>query len=270
MTTTTTHNVELVLITPELAHEYLGQNTHNRALRHRVVSAYAADMANGDWLWNGESIKFAADGQLLDGQHRLAAIVEADVPVNMLVIRGLPNIAQETMDGGAKRKFSDVLKLRGESSYVTLAATVRAVAGWQLGHRGGAPGNLTNAQLLKTLEEFPWLRDGVTQINYVGIHSGLPASVAGLLWWLTVQIDAEDSDGFFRRLCSQENHKSTDPVFELRKCIANSSSVRGERSTRYLLAVSIKAWNKYRAGEPVGQLKFRPGGANPESFPEPK
>ena len=67
------NDVQLVEITPELAHEWLGFNTHNRNIRQRIVTAYAADMTGGDWQWNGESIKFAEDGTLLDGQHRLAA-----------------------------------------------------------------------------------------------------------------------------------------------------------------------------------------------------
>lgn len=264
-------DVRVELITPDRAREYLGCNTHNRNLRSAVVQSYAADMVAGDWLWNGESIKFDADGILVDGQHRLAAIVESDKAVRMLVIRDLGSRVQETVDGGVKRRFCDVLNLRGEKHYVTLATACRGVTLWETGGRyfsGG--GQFTNAQMLATLEKYPWLREGMTTINRVARDSGLPARVGGVAWWLFMTIDPEDAEHFFERLCSDEDNHAGNPIFELRKSIARSFSTRGERSVVYLLAVTIKAWNKYRAGETAALLTFRPGGAKPEAFPEPK
>ena len=267
--------VSIEVVTPEQAHEYLGYNTHNRNLRGRPASAFAADMANGDFLLNGETIKFATDGTLLDGQHRLAAIVESGVAIRTIIVRGLPSATQETMDGGMKRTFPDVLKLRGEVNYITLATTIRAVAKWEAGIRGrtdgGSSGPFTNAQLFRVLDTYPWLRDGCILTAKTATSVGLPGRVGGLLWWLCMRISPEDTEAFFDRLNSDENHKSGDPIYELRKAIQNNSAgIRGERTGRYLLAISIKAWNKYRDGETVGVLKFRPGGANPERFPEPR
>lgn len=264
--------VSVELITPDVAHEMLGRNTHNRNPRKATVSAYARDMLNGDWRWNGESIKFASDGTLLDGQHRLMAVIESGVSVQTLVIRGLPNEVQETVDGGAKRTFSDVLRLRGETNCTVLAATVRSVSTWKNGYRSmKGSGKHTNAQLLSTLEEIPWLRDGMTQISRVQASVHLPASVGGLCWWLFMSIDAEDANFFFEALSSGENMAAGDPIYELRRVLSSSQdAIRGERNLTWLLAVVIKAWNKYRDGEKVAQLKFRPGGANPERMPEPR
>lgn len=266
-------DVRVELITPDKAAEYLAANTHNRNLRQRVVDSYVTDMLAGDWLWNGESIKFATDGALLDGQHRLAAIVKAGVAVRVLVVRDLPPQTQETIDTGAKRKFSDVLNLRGETSYVSLAATIRAITAWVDGYRSmtGATRAYTNTQLLHTLETYPWIREGISEINRATTHSRLPATVGGLTWWLFMEIDPEDAHHFFARLTSDENHRAGEPIYTLRKLLTlNEAEVRGERSKTYLSAVTIKAWNKYRAGEQCGQLRFRSGGANPEAFPEPK
>lgn len=265
-------NVTVERITPEKAREYLGFNTHNRSLRPRVVTAYAADMAAGDWLWNGEGIKFAADGTLLDGQHRLAAIVQADVPIRMLVIRDLPDSTQETMDGGVKRKFADVLKLRGETDCVALAATLRAIASYGDGSNGiGDTGrSFTNAQMLQTLERYPWVREGMPVVRRAQAHAAMPSSVSGLSWFLFVQIDTEDCEHFFNRLCSDENHHQGEPIYALRRLLLSSvDGVRGDRNKRFLTAVTIKSWNKYRDGEPLEQLKFRVGGAKPETFPAP-
>lgn len=265
--------VDVETITPELATKYLGHNTRNRNLRARVVLAYAADMANGDWRWNGEGIKFGTDGTLLDGQHRLAAIVQSGTSVPMLVVRDLPNETQETIDGGVKRTFADVLNLRGEKNYVGLAATIRAITSYETGAAGtGDTGRkFTNAQLIRTLEKHPWIREGINTANSAQAHTSMPTAVGGLAWFLFMQLSPEDTEFFFNRLCSDTNHSTGDPIYTLRKLLLTSvDGVRGARNTRYLLAVTIKAWNKYRDGDRCDLLKFRTGGAKPEAFPEPR
>lgn len=266
---------EVVDITPEIAEKYLGHNTHNRRTRQRVVNAYAADMANGDWRWNGEGIKFDVDGVLLDGQHRLLAIIESGVTIRMPVFYGLPRETQETMDGGAKRKFSDVLQLRGEPNYTTLAALLRRVYLWDAGYRRSPKGVTppTNAQLLQTLDRYPHLRQIAVDANRVAASCAFPASIIGLGWWLFERVaeDApEDVTKFFDRLADDTGHSKGEPIYELRRTAAQTKTVRGQRSDTFLTAILIKGWNAYRAGDTVGLYRYRPGGANPEQFPEPR
>lgn len=265
-------NIEIAEITPDLAREWLGFNSHNRHLRQRVVHAYAADMASGNWQWNGESIKFSKSGVLLDGQHRLASIVESGVTISMLVIRELPDETQQTVDGGAKRKFSDVLALRGERSSVALASIIRRVALWESGARKAespiyAP---TNAQMLQTLEKYPWLRSTALQSVTVSRNSGLPASVVGLCWWLFSQLSSDDADFFFSRLSDQQGLAKGDAVYELARSVRDAKDRRGSRSITHLTAITIKAWNAFRDGTTMGILVYRPGGSHPEKFPEPR
>lgn len=264
-------NIELTEITPDLAREWLGFNTHNRNLRQRVTLAYAADMASGNWQWNGESIKFAADGTLLDGQHRLAAIAEAGVTVQMLVVRGLPSDTQDTVDGGIKRKFSDVLTLRGEKNAVTLSAIIRRVTVWETAQTVAGRSNLapTNAQMLQVLDRCPWLREVASLSSQIAVKCDLPASIIGLCIWLFSNCkDAEeDIDFFFQRLADFQGLSKGDAIYELRKTLESSRSVRGQRSEVFLTAITIKAWNAFRAGNPVGVLRFVSGGAHPEKFP---
>lgn len=262
--------VGVELITPDRAREYLGRNTHNRSLRAATVEAYARDIAHGDWAWNGESIKFDANGVLLDGQHRLAAIITAGKAVQVLVVRDLPSHTQETMDGGAKRKFSDVLALRGEANYITLATVTRAVTAWEHGGITARTSSFTNAELFRTLEKYPWLRDGCAVVSRATSNAHLPATVGGLCWWLFLQLDPEDTGHFFDRLCSEKDHHDGDPIYALRRALKGSlDSVRGNRNRRFVTAITIKAWNKFRDGEPCSNLRFRIGGASPESFPAP-
>jgi hypothetical protein len=257
-------------VTPELASSWLSRNVHNRNIRAVTVESYANDKTAGDRMWSGETIKFAVDGSLIDGQHRLHAIVRAEVTVPMLVVRGLDAEAQEDIDSGLPRKFHDVLRLRGEVNASILAAILRRVWLWEHGYRRSySKVRPTPAQLLRTLEATPQLREIAGRANFVAANSSLPASTVGLLIWLFSALDYEDCEAFFDRLVDGQNLSKGDPVYELRRTIQGAKDARGQRNQIYLLVITIKAWNAYRQGETVGLYRWRAGGAKPEAFPEP-
>lgn len=262
-------------IDPIKAKEYLNNNTHNRRLRTRNIVRFADDMRRGDWKWTGEPIQFSKTGVLLNGQNRLSALIEAGVTLPFVVVRGLEDQAQDDMDTGAPRSFSDVLTLRGESSAHGLSALVRRVAAWQAGERRGVakPAEpLTHSLLLRTLEAHPELREVQQHAHRVASRvPGIAASSVGLLWWLCDQLDPDDALFFFDRLADGQGLVKGDPIFELRRWLADNAAKNNSiNDTAYVLGVAIKAWNAYRDGRSVAAFKFRIGGAKPETFPEPK
>lgn len=285
----TTHDgpiYTVVDITPDLAKKWLAQNTHNRNLRERVVNGYAADMRDGNWVEDGQSIKFAKGdivlldnppiigGALLDGQHRLSAVATANTTIRMLVVSNLLDSTQETMDTGAKRSLGDVLKLRGEEHYVSLAAALLRVFVWKHGARRNlrlaGEARPTHRQLLKVLEEHPELRRSAEIAGRVRSSVRLTSSTAGLCHWLFNQIDQGDCAFFFARLCDGAGLMPGDPVYALRRVVENLAKGTGRPDEAYMTALVIKAWNLYRAGQEVQTLAFKSGGATPEAYPEPK
>jgi hypothetical protein len=72
-------------ITPAKAAELLESNTNNRPLSRATVRVFADAMQRGEWKTTHQGIAIDTNGQLVDGQHRLAALVEADVPVKLTV-----------------------------------------------------------------------------------------------------------------------------------------------------------------------------------------
>lgn len=99
-------------ITPEIAAAYLEHNMKNRSLSSSTVNAYAADMRAGNWQLNGEAIKFNKRGELIDGQHRLMAVVLSGVTISMVVIRDIDEDVN-VMDYGRKRSITDILRIGG-------------------------------------------------------------------------------------------------------------------------------------------------------------
>ncbi|WP_406000722.1 hypothetical protein [Streptomyces sp. NBC_00829] len=276
----------VLYITPQLAEKWLRQNTHNRNLRERVVNGYATDMRDGNWVEDGQSIKFAKGdvllldsppirgGALLDGQHRLSAIVTADVTVRMLVVSNLPDTTQDTMDTGAKRSLGDVLKLRGEDHYVTLAAALLRVYVWKQGARKNLKtagrSRPTHRQLLRVLDEHPELRRSAEMASRVRNSVRLSASTGALCHWLFNRVDASDCAFFFARLTDHAGLVPGDPIYALRRVIENLAKATGRPDEALITALVIKAWNFYRAGEEIQTLAFKAGGAKPETYPEPK
>lgn len=95
-------------ITPKRAALYLERNPSNRPLRKGHVLFLAKQMQAGEWQVTHQGIAFDENGDLSDGQHRLAAIVKAGVPVNIMVSYGVARGKFTAFDTGIGRTISDV------------------------------------------------------------------------------------------------------------------------------------------------------------------
>lgn len=104
-------------ITPDMAREYLKHNSRNRKIKPKTVEAYMRDILRGKFIATHQGIGFDANGELLDGQHRLLAISMAGKTVPMMVTRGLPREAVSVVDRGVSRSVKDVMQI--ETHYST-------------------------------------------------------------------------------------------------------------------------------------------------------
>lgn len=118
---------ELETITPEKAKQYLERNPNNRNLRPTRVDQLAAMMKNGHWRLTHQGIAFNCDGTLRDGQHRLAAIIKANVPVTILVTRGLQDDAMLYIDTSMPRSEADAFTIWGFPATKTQVAIGRVM-----------------------------------------------------------------------------------------------------------------------------------------------
>lgn len=116
---------EVVTITPAVAKMCLERNPANRRLNASMVEHYAKMMLSGEWLLTHQGIAFDDCGNLLDGQHRLSAIILADIPVKMQVSRGLKRETILGVDAGLKRSFDDRSKFLGRDYNTKQLAVAR-------------------------------------------------------------------------------------------------------------------------------------------------
>jgi hypothetical protein len=98
-------------ITPNKARDILKTNTRNRALRLSSVAEFARQMTAGCWKLTSQGIAIDTNGVLVDGQHRLHAIVEANVPVQIAVTYDVDPESFDAYDCGIVRTVADRLPL---------------------------------------------------------------------------------------------------------------------------------------------------------------
>lgn len=116
-----------VLIMPKQALEMLKLNHHNRPVSKPTVVKYANELKMGKWVYNGESIKIAKDGRILDGQHRLLAIIKSGRSMDTEILYDLADDIFDTIDVGRGRSHSDIFALNGVPYYSRKAASASAV-----------------------------------------------------------------------------------------------------------------------------------------------
>ena len=121
---------KILTITPNMAKVMLEQNIkNNRRLNHNAVNRYARIMKAGGWNLTHQGIAFDDQGQLIDGQHRLEAIVRANVPVTMMATYGVKHNDGEafTIDTGTKRTTKNIIQISGiEDDVYKIMATYAA------------------------------------------------------------------------------------------------------------------------------------------------
>lgn len=262
--------VEIVLVGPDLAEAWLGKNVINRNISRANIAKYARDMKAGAWQLNGEAIKFATDGRLLDGQNRLMAVIAADVAVQMLVIRELPTGVMPTLDGGKPRNFSNVLQIDGETNTTSLSALVRRALMWDAGQRTNTGRFTPTTHEMQTfLDDNPEIRASAELARKLQSRSLLPASVLGLSHWLFSAIDAEAATWFIARVVD-EDVPTGHPARVLHRRIVAMRLAGGRVHETEALALTIRAWNAYRKGETPRKFQMPKGGLTAANFPEPR
>lgn len=256
-------------ITPAIAVKWLEANTHNRKLKERLVSVYAEAITRGEWEVNGEAIKFDVNDVLLDGQHRLWAIIEANTPIKTMVVRGLPPEVMDTLDTGKARTAADVLSIEGMANTVVLSAAARLLYGYDDGRWGAGTTKLSddvsNRMVLETVANHPRLSDAVRLVESKrrALSTFVPSSLAAALYYILQRANLTLADDFYNAFAEGANLDERHPILQLR----NSLLKRGKNNRAdqvYKAALIIKAWNLFIRGKSCQRIDWR---STMEEFP---
>ena len=76
---------KLEFITPEKALSWLSNNPNNRPINEKLVNELCQKIRSKKWTEKGGAIEVFYTGRLINGQHRLTAIVRTGIPVKIKV-----------------------------------------------------------------------------------------------------------------------------------------------------------------------------------------
>lgn len=278
---------EILMLTPDLAASLLRANRFyeegaeragkcNRRFRPWLAKEYAETMLRGEWLLNHQGIGFDTDPTLIDGQHRLAAVVIAgetkpDFVLPMQVTYGIAPEAMDAVDIGLKRSAADTLSMHGEESSTLLSATLRMIHVYDtlvrpFGHdvpfaendwRSRTGKNITYGQTRAMLEAEPEVRDAV---RYGGLmrHLILPSAACAGVHILRREWPAEVTEPFLHSLRHGTDLTVGTGVWALREAYVTQRTARNYKRTPHgQLALFIKGWNLHVTGKERTRLVWR-------------
>ncbi|RSM66254.1 hypothetical protein DMH03_03765 [Amycolatopsis sp. WAC 01376] len=263
---------QVQLIDPKIATEILRWNEGNRKLDRDTVELYAQAMKRGEWQLSHQGIAIDIDGVLLDGQHRLAAVVRSGVSVLMLVVRGVDRSTFSVVDTGKRRSAADTLRTIGAPDVLNLAAALRCLhlydtlpggAGWS-----GPRSRITNDQVMELYQRHPAMLECIRRARPVSASVGIITSACATAIYVTRRAAPElDQSEWFSGIIKGANLDETDQRLRFRNFFMNVRAQGGRRrmDAREQIGIYLKAYNGWLRGEARQVLAFRKG----EMLPKP-
>lgn len=260
--------VDRVKITPALASEWLKANKNNRPLARAHVAGLAKQMSDKQWLFNAQPIVISSTEQVLDGQHRLHAVIESGEEIDALVVYGVDEKAFTTIDTGKVRNGRDVLCMTYPEATQGIAQSVAAAARLCVLYSDrifGRKEKVSNPEVLAFVSKNPVLWGMAQEIHgWVTGTNPLGEGHATALYWLFSQKNKENATDFMHKLFTGEGLRRSDAVWLARDMLIADKS----RQVRYgnipKTKLVIKAWNAYRKGGGCTAQVIRPKTTDPK------
>lgn len=249
------------LITPISAQHYLNLSKSNRNISTSKVARYAKDMMANKWVvGTGETIKVSNTNVLLDGHHRLRAVLLSQKPIVMDIAFDLQDSVFTVIDTGKSRNSGDCFRIAGIKHFTALPAIILNYYFLSQNKRRNASSEFTptNNELLDMYLNNSNFWDKVA-INadrwYSNFSKILNRSLIGGIYSYLNDLHEVKAQRFMNELCTGAN--VTHPIIiSLRNKLIQDKLSSTKLPNNAKLGMIIKAWNIYSMGKPVTQLRF--------------
>lgn len=239
---------ETATVTPGLAAEILKRNPDNRSISPTKAQHYATDMINGTWATNGEPIIISEDGLLNDGQHRMQAIIDANVSLPMLFVFGVSRESRTTIDQGRARGAKDYLAMDGVPYSTNASTSARFIIAYErsAGQNLSARPQVTNTEVYRRVKSDPAIIVAAQYAhkNYAEYRHLFSITVMAACYYILNDIAADDAVEYLDQVALGESIKRGDPAFAVRTAFLNDKRERAEA-----MEIIFHGWNKFRLGE---------------------
>ena len=242
-----------MIVTPNIATKWLEQNQRNRHIRQSHVDALAQQIKSGLWKFDGATIRFDTEGNILDGQHRLWAAIESGLSIDTFVVNGLDRDVFVVIDTGIARTGADVLSRLDITPQERRTAST-AVA-WIMRYRAKkCQGSMkvSNQAVFDFVSNTPKLLNSIRfshQFTYQ--ERLLPKGVTCFLHFLMAKKDEVQANKFFSGVFYGNDLKAETPDFFLRNALLIDRISKRKPRPYTQVGTTIKAWNNVRKGTTV-------------------
>lgn len=262
---------EFGTLTPELATLLLANNPDNRDIVPAALAGFMADIRNGKFATNGESIIVAVSGEINDGQHRCEAVKQTGIAVDTVFVFGVERDSRTTVDQGARKTPAHVAKMAGWT-YAPSASAAVAASLWQVDHYGEIPGRrdpkgkrIKNAVPQPTRQErVDYLFQKAGEIEHalrvVSEKASRNVAHRSTLALVHIMISRKCAypdhvDYFFDHICSGAEMSKNDPILAARDRLQEER--RKDALTAFkTVEILLRAWNFRRDGLSRGKFTF--------------
>lgn len=253
-------------VTPEKAQEWLEFNTKNRSVRKKQVDYLTQSLVQEGGRLSTDCIAFREDKTVLNGQHRLLAIIASGVSVPCLIVYNAPDDMDEIEDHVAPRQARDLVKtknpdIKNANDKVTIPAALwrlkdmRADSSWTMARwdNNVYTKNFLANYVVEHDKELSWALSLVHNTNADLVFSPRGTFAAAVL--ILAERHKTATKVFFQRLGTGENLQAGDPILTLRNYYikqANEKAQKGTEATDPLqvrLALLFMAWNAWLEGK---------------------
>jgi hypothetical protein len=226
------------------------QRSVGKASFRRICEA----LEGGWWnQFNGETIKFDRNGSLVDGQHRVLAVLRTGVDMIVPVWYGCSADSISTIDTGKSRSLGDVLKINGFSNTNQAASVVSNIMSYS------EYGYIQKASpcIARGLE---WAKNNSADL-YKSIKAAqvartyLPVSIGGTLYYFYSKVDSGGAAKMFAEFKAGTNRCNAIEMFkDTISRIQKKSGVT--MSAQWKMSVATKAFNAYFIGDDIKGLRW--------------
>jgi len=264
-------NLKKIKVDADYAKNLLTMNISNRPVDLKRVSQYAIDMKNGNWKEDtAELIKVSKKGRLMDGQHRLLAVIKSNCSINFHICYDLDEVIFDVIDTGKTRGAKDVFSIAEIPNYAQASSILRRYKSFCNGkfYKGETSENLSNSALLNEYQSKPQYYAEIVKMSLrlKNSNSGvLDATSIGAFICLFSDINKSSALDFISQLCLSTPFTNIQ-IELLQKTLLRDRLSSKKMSSTMKYAFIIKSWNNFRLQKTNKILKWD---SSVESFPIP-
>jgi hypothetical protein len=244
------------IITPAMAADLLERNDKNRNISERQVIYLTEEILNDRFIFNGESIIVAKNGALLDGQHRLMAVIRANKPIESILIKDVPNEAQKTIDVGMSRSSANVLSMEGVKNASAMAAGIRLIVTGLSRATKKNGGRVSSSKILEVYRKEEALLYQMLHFTITLYHTSSKVISAGQAFAYLYLFSLEDRQAkqFIKEIYTGNQVGLSNAAILLRNKLINDKISRKKMTGTDKKNLIITAWRKYLRGEITERL----------------